>query len=162
MNDQFFIKKALGEAQKAVIEGEIPIGAVLVEKETVIAEAHNTREESKNPLHHAEMIVLEQAGEGVKDWRLNQMTLYVTVEPCLMCLGALLQARVGRLVFGCPDDKRNPVHLLEEQGKDYSFPSLSKTSTISGNNHTLQITGGVLEEECRRILQSFFETHRKK
>lgn len=147
------MREALTEAKKATKKEEIPIGSLLVEEDRVIARAHNTREESKNPLHHAEMIVLEEAGKKVKDWRLNQTTLYVTVEPCLMCLGALLQARVGRLVFGCADPKRKGESNLQ-------IPSLSKTSTLSANNHTLQITGGILEEECRHQLQDFFKTRR--
>ncbi|MBI2340709.1 MAG: nucleoside deaminase [Deltaproteobacteria bacterium] len=144
---------ALVEARKAADEGEIPIGAVLVHKSEIVARAHNAREKSKNPLHHAEMAALEEGGKRLDNWRLSETTLYVTLEPCLMCLGAVLQARVGGLVFGCTDPKRASAHL---------FPSLSNQSSITANNHTLQITGGILENECAALLKDFFETKREK
>lgn len=153
MTDSDYMREALIEGRKAADEDEIPIGAVLVGRGEIISRAHNTREESKNPLHHAEMILLEKGAELKGDWRLTDATLYVTVEPCLMCLGALLQARVGRLVFGCTDPKRNSAH---------PFPSLSKQDSISANNHTLQITGGILENECADLLKKFFEMKRTK
>lgn len=156
MTDDLFMQEALAEAKKAADENEIPIGAVLVEKGRcpegeIVACAHNTREESKNPLHHAELLLLENYGKKKGDWRLSETTLYVTVEPCLMCLGALFQARVGRLVFGCTDPKRGDP-----------FPSLSKNASMTANNHTLKITGGILENECAALLKKFFETRRGK
>lgn len=162
MTDQDTMQKALREAQKAFDEGEIPIGAVLVDGDTVVAGAHNTREESRNPLHHAEMLLLEQGGTLYQNWRLGELSLYVTVEPCLMCLGALLQARVGRVIFGCTDPQRDPLYLFESQASNLHFPSLSRISQLTGNNHTLKISGGVLERECRQLLQKFFEEKRKK
>src|SRR5688572_28978876 len=106
------MKAALAEAKAAFDAGEVPIGAVLVKNGTTLARAHNTREQSKNPLHHAEIQVLEEAARILGDWRLTDCELYVTVEPCPMCLGALFQARVGKLFFGCYDDKRAPEHPM--------------------------------------------------
>ena len=153
MTDIDYMTFALAEARKAADEGEIPIGALLVRKSEIVASGHNVREKSKNPLHHAEMAVLEEGGKRLDNWRLSETTLYVTLEPCLMCLGALLQARVGRLVFGCTDPKRTSAHL---------FSSLSGQSSITANNHTLQITGGILENECATLLKDFFEGRRER
>ncbi|OGP07827.1 MAG: hypothetical protein A2048_04435 [Deltaproteobacteria bacterium GWA2_45_12] len=180
---EFFMQQALKEAQKAFDAGEIPIGAVLVEDGKIIARAYNTRQKTRNPLHHAEMIVLTKAGKKKKDWRLTNTTLYVTLEPCPMCLGALLQARVGTLVFGCADPKRqsdtgeNPpvspfckggqIELpslfppLQKGDTGGFFPSLKGIKSIHGNNHTLQIIGSILEKECAMILQEFFKQKRK-
>lgn len=156
MNDLPHMQEALAEAVKAATEGEIPIGAVLVKEEQIIARAHNTRQTSRNPLHHAEILVLEEAAQKLGDWRLNDYTLYVTVEPCPMCLGALLQARVGKLVFGCADPKRE-----KPLSQGYQFPSLKNETHVSGNNHTLEIVGGFLEPECVKLLKDFFKLCRK-
>lgn len=150
------MQQALEEANLSATAGEIPIGAVLVKDGQIIARAHNTRETSFNPLHHAEILVLEEAGQKLGNWRLNDCTLYVTVEPCPMCLGALLQARVGKLVFGCSDPKReNP------SPNGYQFPSLKNENRVNGNNHTLEITGGILGTECANLLKDFFKKRRK-
>lgn len=156
MNDDHFMKVALEEARRAMIDGEIPIGAVIVADGKVIARAHNRRESSKNPLEHAEMCLLQESGRQTGDWRLAGTTLYVTLEPCPMCLGALFQARVERLVFGCGDPKR--------EGDKY-FPSLVGAihlQKIQSNNHTLSITGGILKEECSQLLKDFFKRCREK
>lgn len=152
MNDFYFMQQALLEAQKAAVAEEVPIGAVLVRDGEIIARAHNTREQSRNPLNHAEMILLEQAGWQEGNWRLNDTTLYVTLEPCPMCLGALFQARVGRLVFGCADPKRE---------QDSWFKNLNQEMTLKANNHVLKITGGILEQECSVIMKDFFKSRRK-
>lgn len=158
------MQEALNEARSAFAEGEIPIGAVLVKDNKIICRAHNTREQSKNPLHHAEMILLEEAGKIIGDWRLNDTTLYVTVEPCPMCLGALLQARVGRLVFGCADPKRNILGAAPKGppsgasgAPTFTFPSLAEIKELSGNSHTVEVTGLVLEKECAGLLKKFFK-----
>lgn len=156
MNDIYFMQQALIEAKEGASKGEIPIGAVLQRDGKIIARACNKREESKNPLDHAEMILLHKAGRDRDDWRLNDTTLYVTLEPCPMCLGALFQARVERLVFGCPDPKRN--------GGDF-FPSLTEQNSslknLKFNNHLLQVTGGILAEDCARLLKDFFRERRQ-
>lgn len=144
MTDLSFMQEAIVEARLAAEAGEVPIGAVLVCQDQIIARAHNTREESKNPLHHAEILVLEAGAKKIGDWRLEKTTLVVTLEPCPMCLGALLQARVGRLVYGCSDPKRNS----------------GDNKKISGNNHTVEITGKVLEKECGELLTNFFKSVR--
>lgn len=159
-NDIEFMKQALNEAESAFAEGEIPIGAVLVKDNKIICRAHNTRERSKNPLHHAEMILLEEAGKIAGDWRLNDTILYVTVEPCPMCLGALLQARVGRLVYGCADPKRFVRAGLKPAPTTHVFPSLAEIKELSGNSHTVEITGSVLEKECAELLGEFFKNRR--
>lgn len=144
------MQQALLEAQKAASAGEVPIGAVLVCGGEIIGRAHNRRETSLNPLDHAEMHLLKQAAANKGDWRLNDCALYVTLEPCPMCLGALFQARVGRLVFGCHDPKRKKAGL---------FPSLANipsSHTLRFNNHVLTVEGGVLETACSQILRGFF------
>lgn len=152
MTDVYFMQMALEEARQAAKEGEAPIGALLVHEGKILARAHNVRESSRNPLDHAELRLLREIGQKTANWRLLGTTLYVTLEPCPMCLGALLQARVERLVFGCHDPKR--------EGDDY-FPSL-QMATIQSNNHTLSITGGILKEECSQLLKDFFTKCREK
>lgn len=160
MHDVYFMQIALEEARQAAEEGEAPIGALLVYEGKILARAHNIRESSRNPLDHAELRLLQEIGQKTGNWRLTGTTLYVTLEPCPMCLGALLQARVGRLVFGCGDPKR--------EGDDY-FPSLSQRvdessgqQILKSNNHTLSITGGILKEECSQLLKDFFKQCREK
>lgn len=155
-NDEKWMREALDEATKGYECGEIPIGAVLVQNDQIIARNFNQREKTKNPLHHAEILVLEEGAKKIGTWRLSEVTLYVTLEPCPMCLGALLQARVGRLVYGCLDPKR-----FQESG-NFSFPTLKDHLSLSGNNHTVTISGPVLEEDCSQILKKFFKERRKK
>ncbi len=151
MNDHYFMRQAIIEAEQAASKGEVPIGAVLVRGGEIVGRAHNIREESKNPLDHAEMILIKETGRHQGNWRLNDTTLYVTLEPCPMCLGALFQARVGRLVFGCSDPRRE---------QDSWFKSLDKEMTIQANNHELKITGGILGKECGLVLKDFFKLRR--
>lgn len=152
--DSFAMLQAIDEAKRAANRGEVPVGAVLVRRGTVLARAHNLRETTQNPLNHAEMILLERAAKKLKNWRLSDCTLYVTLEPCPMCLGALLQSRVGRLVFGCRDAKKG------------SHPEASlrrvETGVLKGNNHLLKITQGVLGDDCSRLLKEFFKNQRAK
>ena len=166
--DEKFMKISLDEAKLAYDEGEVPIGAVLVKNNEILGRTHNTREISLNPLHHAEMLLLEQAGALLKNWRLIKTTIYVTVEPCPMCLGSILQARVERLVFGCTDPKRrlsnnnrqNNLHNLSPD--EFSFPSLFGFNSLSGNNHIVEVRGGVLQQGCSAILTNFFAKSRDK
>lgn len=149
--DSFFMSEALKGAVRASERGEIPVGAVMVRNGQVIARASNRREKTGNPLNHAEMLLLRSASKKIGNWRFVGCTLYVTLEPCPMCLGALLQARVDRLVFGCNDPKRTTKS---------AFPSLSGTPLVEGNNHSMEVSGGVFDQECRQLLREFFKERR--
>jgi tRNA(adenine34) deaminase len=146
---EFFMRMALAEAEAALAEDEVPVGAVIVRGERVIAAAHNQREQLRDPTAHAEMIAITQAAEAVGSWRLDGCTLYVTLEPCPMCAGAILQARIPTLVYGTTDPKGGAVHTLYQLLSD---PRL---------NHRPQITSGVLLAPCGQILTRFFEAQRK-
>jgi tRNA(adenine34) deaminase len=146
--DIHFMKIALEEAQRAFDKGEVPVGTVLVKGESVIAQAHNNRETLKDPTAHAEILVLRAGVIAYKSWRLIDAVLYVTKEPCIMCAGAMLNARLGRLVFGCKDKKGGAVDSL--------YPLLSDKRL----NHQVAVTSGVLEDECTEILQRFFQVKR--
>ena len=148
MNDADYMSVALEEARAAAGEGEVPVGAVLVKDGRVIARAHNRREATGNPMDHAEMIALREGAARLGGWRLDGSTLYVTLEPCPMCAGAMVQARVARLVFGARDLS------LGAAGSRYNLVS-DETA-----NHRLEVTDGILEEECREILRRFFEARR--
>ncbi len=144
-----YMRLALGEAKQAILEEEVPIGAVIVRGEQVIASAHNQREQLKDPTAHAEMIAITQAATAVGGWRLEECTLYVTLEPCIMCSGAILQARIPLVVFGATDPKAGAVdslfHLLSD-------PRL---------NHRCQVIPGVMAAECGEILTRFFQAQRR-
>ena len=143
------MREALIEAKKAFSLGEIPIGAVIVENGQIIARDHNRREELKDPTAHAEILVMRKAGAILGGWRLSQTTLYVTIEPCPMCAGALVQARVGRIVYGAEDSKAGAV------------TSLYSIATDERLNHRLEVTGGVLAEEAVALMRQFFQSRRK-
>ena len=142
--DSHYMEFALEEAARAGEKWEIPVGAVVVCRGRVIARAHNRREELQSPTAHAEITALESASSALGSWRLNDCTLYVTLEPCIMCVGAILQARISRLVFGCADPKGGAVESLYRLCED---PRL---------NHHPAVTRGVLEGECGQILTEFF------
>ncbi len=142
------MRLALKEARKAFDEDEAPVGAVIVHGDRVIARAHNEREKLKDPTAHAEMIALTQAAAALEGWRLNGATLYVTLEPCLMCAGALVNARIDRVVFGAADPKAGACGSLYQVGLD------------SRLNHRFEVEGGVLSDECAAILAEFFATKR--
>lgn len=144
-DDISFLTLALAQAHTAYSLGEVPIGAVLIMGGEVIASASNLRELNYDPLGHAEMIVIRSAAKRLKSWRLVASTLYVTVEPCIMCTGAILQARIDRLVYGCPDRKAGAVSSLYKILEDERL------------NHRVEVTSGVLENECRELMQRFFE-----
>lgn len=139
---------ALQQAKLAPLLGEVPIGAVLVHQNEVIAAAHNYRELSQDPTAHAEMIVIRQTAEQLKTWRLTDTTLYVTLEPCPMCAGAIVQARITRLVFGAWDPKAGAC------GSILNIPAERRF------NHRVQVVGGLLEQESRALLQEFFRAKR--
>ena len=142
------MRLALKEARKAFDEDEAPVGAVIVHGDRVIARAHNEREKLKDPTAHAEMIALTQAAAALEGWRLNGATLYVTLEPCLMCAGALVNARIDRVVFGAADPKAGACGSLYQVGLD------------SRLNHRFDVEGGLLSDECAAILAEFFATKR--
>ncbi len=146
--DIHFMKIALEEAQCAFDKGEVPVGAVLVYKGTVIAKAHNNRETSKDPTGHAEIFVLRSGTSEKTGWRLTDATLYVTKEPCVMCAGAMVIARLSKLVYGCKDEKGGAVDSLYRLLSDERL------------NHRVDVTSGVLEDKCQEILQRFFKLRR--
>ena len=141
--DLYYMKEALLEGEKALAEGEVPIGAVMVRNGEIIARGHNMRNTAKNPLRHAEIDVINEAAGIVGDWRLEDCTLYVTVEPCPMCAGAMVNARIGKVWYGA----KNP-----KAGCCGSVLSLFQ----EGFNHRPEVYGGVLGAECAKVLHSFF------
>ena len=149
-SDQYFMGEAIRQALRAYEAEEVPIGAVIVREGRIIARAFNQVELLRDATAHAEMLAITQAEECVGDWRLNDCTLYVTKEPCPMCAGAMVHARVGRVVFGANDVKAGAagsvMNLLQ-------FPTL---------NHRSEITSGVRVEECKSLLQTFFAEQRAK
>jgi tRNA(adenine34) deaminase len=148
--DEDFMRLALAEAKKAAACGETPVGAVLVVQGEVIAAAHNMRETWQDPTAHAESIAVREASARLGRWRLSDATLYVTLEPCLMCSGALVLARINRLVYGCRDPKAGALGSVYDVVRDGRL------------NHIYRITPGVLEAECREVLSVFFEKLRMK
>jgi tRNA(adenine34) deaminase len=148
MSDQDYMQEALLEAKKAYEKGEIPIGAVVVQNGQIIARNHNRREELNDPTAHAEILVMRQAGKILGGWRLPNTTVYVTIEPCPMCAGALVQSRVSRIVYGAPDSKAGAVHSLYTITEDDRL------------NHRLSVTGGILAEECSELMRHFFRSRR--
>ena len=146
--DEECMRIALDEARQALKEGEVPVGAVLVFEKEVLARAHNMPISLNDPTAHAEIMVLREAALKKGNYRLPNTSLYVTVEPCLMCAGALIQARVEKLVFGASDHKAGAC------GSVYDIPS------SPGILHKMTVISGVLERECREIIQEFFKARR--
>jgi tRNA(adenine34) deaminase len=142
------MRRALDQARRAFDADEVPIGAVVVHEEQVIGEGCNQREVLKDPTAHAEMIAITQAAQSLGSWRLLECTLYVTLEPCPMCAGAIVQARIPRVIYGATDPKAGACHTLYSITDD---PRL---------NHRASVLGGVLQAECRAILQEFFARQR--
>ncbi|MBF0558894.1 MAG: tRNA adenosine(34) deaminase TadA [Nitrospirae bacterium] len=149
-SDAQFMSSALNEAEKAFQLGEVPVGAVLVIDNEIIAGAFNKRETDFDPTAHAEIAVLKAGAVKIRNWRLSNATLYVTKEPCIMCAGAMVNSRLGRLVYGCSDSKGGGVDSL--------FHLLSDKRL----NHQVEITSGVLAEDCALLLKRFFQARRVK
>lgn len=147
--DAHWMHQALLEAKKAAALGEIPVGAVIVRDEQVIARAHNRRELDQDAMAHAEVLCIQQACRVLNSWRLSGCTLYVTLEPCPMCSGAIINSRLDRVVYGAKDDKAGCAGSVADL---FVMPF----------NHTPVIRSGILEEECAAVLSEFFETLRKK
>ena len=144
-----FMRLALEEAEAALAEDEVPVGAVIVYEGRVIARAHNQREQLRDPTAHAEMIAITQAAEARRSWRLDGCTLYVTLEPCPMCAGAILQARIPTVVYGAADSKAGAVQSLYRLLDDRRL------------NHRCLIVAGVLAQQCGEILSRFFQQQRR-
>lgn len=147
-SDADFMNMALREAEKAFQKGEVPVGAVLVINNEMIAKSFNKRESAFDPTAHAEIFVLKSGAGKIKNWRLSSATLYVTKEPCIMCAGAMVNARLGRLVYGCRDSKGGGVDSLYRLLSDKRL------------NHQIEVVSGVLSEECALLLKHFFQTRR--
>ena len=148
-DDQRFMKMAIDAAFIALENGDVPIGAVIVHKDQVIAKAYNQREQLKDPTAHAEIIALTQAAAALESWRLHDCTIYVTLEPCPMCAGALVLARMDRLVYGCDDPKTGACKSLYNIVQDDRL------------NHRLEVTSGILAEDCSTLLTEFFTRRRQ-
>ena len=146
--DQLYMKIAIEQAQIAEENGDVPIGAVIVYEKQIIGRSYNQREQLQDPTAHAEIIALTQAAAFIESWRLHGCTMYVTLEPCPMCAGALVLARIDRLVYGCDDPKTGAVK------------SLYNIATDERLNHIISVTSGVLAEECSGLLQQFFRRRR--
>lgn len=149
MEHEKFMRTALEEAAIAFALGEVPVGAVVVCQGQIIGRGHNRRETDRDPTSHAEIAALREAAQAKGGWRLTGCTLYVTLEPCPMCAGALVQSRIDRVVYGADDPKAG------------SAGSLLNLLQFPGFNHSVKITGGVLADECSGILQYFFQERRK-
>lgn len=147
--DELFMNKAIDEAKKAEVMNEVPIGAVIVYNDKVIASGANVRETSQKTLSHAELIAIEKANEQIGSWRLEDCTLYVTLEPCPMCAGAIIQSRIKRVVYGAPDPKAGCAGTLMNLLEDARF------------NHQVEVTSGLMEDACGRLLTDFFKRLRK-
>src|SRR4030067_1898518 len=146
--DEKYMKMAIKEAGQAARSGEVPVGAVLVKGDRVLAEDHNQCIKQSDPTAHAEVLVLRKAGEVLGNYRLNDTVMYVTTEPCPMCIFAMIHARISRLVFGTLEPKFGAV--------ESRFCLLKK----NGLNHHVEVTRGILEKECTEILKSFFKNRR--
>jgi tRNA(adenine34) deaminase len=148
MNHEKFMSIALKEAKKAAKKKEVPVGAVIVRNGKVIAKAHNLREKSNLATGHAEILAIEKANKKLKSWRLDRCTLYVTIEPCPMCAGAMIQSRLGKLVYGAQDLKSG-THQSVTNLFDKTF------------NHKVEVEYGIMEKECGEVVTEFFRKLRK-
>ncbi|EOD00541.1 tRNA adenosine(34) deaminase TadA [Caldisalinibacter kiritimatiensis] len=148
--DSYFMKLALKEAKKAYNIDEVPIGAVIVKDGKIISTGYNLRESSKDPIAHAEIIAIRKASEVLGGWRLIGCTMYVTIEPCPMCAGAIINSRIDRLVIGAKDPKMGACGSVIDIIQNPKF------------NHKVDVTWGVLEEECSSIMKNFFKELREK
>ena len=143
-----WMRQAMDQARTAFDQGEVPVGCVIVLGESIVGVGHNQRESLNDPTAHAEIIAITQAAQTLESWRLLDCTLYVTLEPCPMCAGAIVQARIPRVVYGTTDPKGGACHTLYQITED------------SRLNHQAAVLGGVMQDECRAILQEFFQLQR--
>ncbi|MBR3617589.1 MAG: tRNA adenosine(34) deaminase TadA [Acholeplasmatales bacterium] len=147
-NDTYYIKEALKEAKKAYSIGEIPVGCVIVYNDKIIARGYNKREKNQQAIDHAEIIAIRKASKKIGSWRLDDCKMYITLEPCVMCSGAIIQSRIKEVIYGAYD-YRFGCHKSITNIFDLKF------------NHTVNIKGGVLEEECSNIIKKFFQELRE-
>jgi tRNA(adenine34) deaminase len=149
-DDEWFMDAALKMAEKAYSKGEVPVGAVVVNQEgKIISEGHNLKESNFDPTGHAEIIAIKKAAAEISSWRLSGCTIYVTLEPCLMCLASMTQSRVDRVVFGAFDPKGGAFSLGYHFNKDKRL------------NHKFKVSGGLLHYKCSKVLSNFFKERRK-
>ena len=144
-----YMLEALKEAELAKLEDEVPIGCVIVKDDQIISRAHNQREVTNNPLGHAETLAIKKASEVLNDWQLVDCDLYVTIEPCIMCGGAIIQSRIRKVIYGAPDLKGG------------AFGSSIDILDAQNINHRPEIVKGVLEKECTKIIKDYFKSKRK-
>ncbi|MBP5574180.1 MAG: tRNA adenosine(34) deaminase TadA [Bacilli bacterium] len=144
-----YMELALEEAKLAALEDEVPIGCLIVKDDEVIAKAHNLRETNNDPLGHAETLAIKKASEVLNDWQLVDCELYVTIEPCIMCAGAIIQSRIKKVIYGAPDLKGG------------AFGSSINVLDAESINHRPEIVKGVLEKECTEIIKNYFKSKRK-
>ena len=145
-----FMREAIKEAKKAELLDEVPIGCVIVKDNKIISRGHNVRETKNNPIGHAEIIAISKASKKLNSWRLNECEIYITVEPCIMCSGAIIQSRIKTVYYGA---------------KDYKGGALGSSINVmdaNGINHHPEIIGGVLEQECSELVSNYFKEKRKK
>lgn len=147
--EEKFMKEALKEAKKAYDKLEVPVGAVIVKDGKIIARAHNLKETKFDTTKHAEILAIQKASKKLKSWRLIDCEMYVTLEPCSMCAGALINSRIKKIYIGANDEKTGAVGSVFNLLEDYTF------------NHKVQIEKGILKQECERILKDFFKEIRK-
>jgi tRNA(adenine34) deaminase len=145
---EFWMREAIAEARKAEAEGEVPVGAVVLLNEKIVGRGHNSPIKMKDPSAHAEILALRHAAKNNMNYRLPGSILVVTIEPCVMCVGALIQARVDEVIYGAADPKAGAIH------------SQFQLADVPQLNHSFQVTSGVLEEECAGILRAFFNSRR--
>lgn len=148
--DEFFMNEALKLAKRAFSEDEVPVGCVITHNQEIIGKGYNQREQNQTSIDHAEIIAIQQACKHLGSWRLEECTIYVTLEPCAMCAGAIIQSRIKRVVFGAFDPKGG------------SFGSIIDLTQVPGYNHYPDIKSGIMAEESKALLQSFFKIKRLK
>lgn len=145
MNKEYYMKKALIEAKKAFDKDEVPIGAIIVKDGEIIAKAHNCKEIKEDTTMHAELIAIKKASKKLNSWRLTDCEMYTTLEPCPMCAGAIINSRIKKVYIGAKDEKSGAAGSVLNLFKDYKF------------NHLVEVEQGILEEDCKKILQDFFK-----
>lgn len=148
-SDEYFVREALKEAKKAYLKNEVPVGAVIVKNNEIIARGYNVKETKKDTTKHAEIIAIQKASKKMEAWRLENCTMYVTLEPCSMCTGAIIQARLKRLVIGTMDEKTGACGSVLNLINDYEF------------NHKVELETKVMETECKHIMKKFFKELRE-